>query len=147
MEPEEAYQKSLELTEDSIRTYCSWLKGHKFYGDIDAVEMPKFADADYLIFFNGQFDHYVEVKVRFHWWGKYSLEKMPFRKFAVAYAMKELYQRETTYLLRTQNKIGILDLTELPDRVDEMVARHDRGEDKDLYAFYSLRRFRIIDGS
>jgi len=144
MDAEEAYQKSIELTEDAIVVYKSWLKGNKYYGDIQAQEMPRYADADYSISYDFNFDHYVEVKTRFHRWGKYAMEKVPFRKFAFAHTMKNLYGRNTIYLLRTQDKIGILDLTCEPDKVDEMIARHDRGNDEDLYAFYDVSRFRII---
>lgn len=107
--------------------------------------MPKYADADYLILYDQEFDHYVEVKIRYHVLGNYRLEKIPFRKFAFAYTMKNNYSRNTFYLTRWEDgKIGFIDLSKDPDRVDEMVARHDRGWEKDLYAFYDISRFQII---
>ena len=146
MEAEEAYQKSIELTEDTIVTYRSWLMGNRYCGNISISEMPKYADADYLVYYDYNFDHYVEVKIRFHRYRYYVYEKIPFRKFAFAYTMKAVYDRNTFYLIRWfDNKIGLLDLTSTPDKVDEMVARHDRGEDSDLYALYHINHFKMLN--
>jgi hypothetical protein len=143
--PEFEYLNSLKLTKEAIDIYRFYLIKNSSAAEISFKEMPKYADVDYEAYFDGVFNHYVEVKVRYHWWGKYIQEKIPFRKFAVAYTMKNVYNKNTVYLLRTTNKIGILDLFEKPDDVENMVARHDRGEDKDLYAFYNVNRFKIID--
>jgi len=143
--PEYEYQKSLKLTEEALSIYKGFLKSTLFTGEITFETMPKYSDFNYKVFFDGQFDHYLEVKVRYHWWGKYIQEKMPFRKFGVAYAMKNVYGSNAVYLLRTMNKVGVLNLFEEPSKIEEMFARHDRNEEKDLYALYDVTRFRIID--
>jgi hypothetical protein len=144
MNPNELYKSTLEATEQALKIYCCWLRGNKAFGEVQTEEMPRYADADYIIYFDYKFEQYVEVKTRLHWWGKFPQEKIPFRKYCFAYTVKKLWNRNTIYLLKASNKIGFLDLTEPPDRVDELIARYDRGEEKDLYAFYSIGRFRMI---
>jgi hypothetical protein len=43
------------------------------------------------------------------------------------------------------DKIGVINISELPDKCGVMVARHDRSDtNKDFYAFYNCNRFNII---
>lgn len=143
--PEEEFSHSIQLTIEAMDTYKGWLKGHEYGGSISYEDMPKFADADYLIYYDYQFSHYVEVKIRYFHWEKYKQQKLPFRKYAFAYTMKNKFGKKTIYLLRCKNQIGIMPLWKEPDEVLNMIARHDRGEEKDLYAMYDINRFRTID--
>jgi len=47
------------------------------------------------------------------------------------------------FLCKWFNEIGIIDLENV-SYIDDMVARADRGNDKDLYAFYESKEFTAL---
>jgi hypothetical protein len=104
-------------------------------------ELCKFADVDYKVFIDKKFSHYIESKVRYHSFGKFRYEKIPFRKYAVAQTLKSIYDCKTYYLLINDDRLSLMPLWEKPDKIEEMIARKDRGDDKDLYAMYDINRF------
>lgn len=139
------YQNSEQATEDALREYRAYLVGHVFgMQDIEFKDMPKYADSDYMVIVNGQFQHFLEVKSRRHNMYRYEKTKMPLRKHAVAKYWKDAKDWDTYFLCKWTDCCGVFDLSEEPDSVEDQVARYDRGEEKDIYAFYRVRRARRI---
>lgn len=142
MTSEEAYQQTKEKTDRLVQLYMDWLGSRK--GDLWSYkEMPKYAPVDYMIFKNGDFVFYLEVKLRTHEFGNYEEEKVPVTKFTFAYTFNKLFKRKTYLLVGWKDQIGIIDLLNY-SKLDEQIARHDRGEEYDLYAFYNDYDFELL---
>jgi len=138
------YEPSIFLTNEAIEQYKNWLEDKTPLYKVELVDAPQYADFDYFVYSEGVLNHLLEVKTRRHPAGTYQQEKMPIRKHAVAaYFMRE-EKLKTIYLVSWTNKLAILELWQLPDKVDEMVARYDRGGGKDIYALYEYSRFKPI---
>lgn len=141
---EEELAKSYYATKNALEHYQDYLQGFKPQAKIEFVEAEDFADYDYYVIFDREINHRLEVKCRRHKYGTYLKEKMPLRKHATAYWFKQQRQEATFYLVAWTDRIGLLKLWEQPDIVTDMVARHDRGEARDIYALYDIERFKII---
>lgn len=143
MNPDEELKHSSQATDDSLK-YLTMYLGSKGYTDVKIYPWVEYADSDFKVFVNDKFFCFLEVKVRRHKCGYYQEEKVPFRKHSFGYTMKNEMKLPSYYLIKWEDKYGILNLANKPDHTGEQVARHDRGEEKDFYAFYKLGQFTII---
>jgi len=145
MTPEQAYSE--EDTQRILRAYKEWLprvlEGDRF-PNIEFFEAPKYADFDYEVYYDGEFDHFIEVKKRNCVLGRYKSTKVPIRKHGTAQHFKEAYDINTYFVCGYDDCVGVLKLWEEPDEDTTMVARYDRGNDTDLYGMYKVTRFRKI---
>lgn len=131
---EEEYFNTKEDTDELVNQYMDYLSYFKGAVYI-AREMPKYAPVDYAVYKNRKLSFYLEVKIRRHEKGKYEDEKVPVSKFTFAYTFSKLFKVKTYLLVLWQDNVGVVDL-ENYSRIDSMTARHDRGEEYDLYAYY-----------
>ena len=138
------YDRSIFDTTEAVEQYEQWLLDTLDCQEVETIAAPQYADFDYYVYVDGYLHHYVEVKTRRHNGGRFEQEKMPIRKHAVAAFFWQTEKIKTIYLCSWNDKIAILKLWELPDSVDTMLARHDRGAGKDIYAMYDYGRFRLI---
>ena len=141
---EEEYQATIERTLEAVNIYIEKVK-EKNGKEVICVENVLYADSDYLVYINKYLNHFLEVKCRRHKYGKFMTTKVPLRKHSTA---EHFYIRNKikTYFLCyfSDDTLCVLDLTKEPNNVSSQVARHDRGEEKDVYAFYDIDRFTII---
>lgn len=138
------FNNSIEDTKEAIEQYEQWLYDTLGCDDVQIIDAPQYADFDYYVYVDQYLHHYLEVKTRRHNGGRFNQEKMPIRKHAVAaYFMRE-DNIKTIYLVSWYDQLAILELWKKPDSVDTMVARYDRGRDKDIYAMYDYSRFKLI---
>ena len=139
---EKEYQRTKEKTEQLVQNLCIYLEGKKG-NSFDYKEMPRYAPVDFVIYKNGKFVCYLEVKVRNHKFGTYKQEKIPVTKYCFAYTYKHKIGRRSLLMVAWEDKVGLIDLLRVDD-IEAMVARHDRGQGEDLYAMYNKDNFRII---
>lgn len=139
MNAEEAYAKSLEANNAALEDYLLYLQSRDKQ-EVEIQPMARFADVDYKVYQDKRFSHYIESKVRYHQFGRYQFEKIPFRKYAVAQTLMTIYGCKTYYLLINDDRLSLMPLWEKPDQITEMIARKDRGDDKDIYAMYDINR-------
>lgn len=138
------YDRAIFDTNEAVEQYEQWLLDTLDCYEVETIEAPQYADFDYYVYVDGYLHHLLEVKTRRHKGGTYSQEKMPIRKHAVAAFFWQTEQRKTIYLCSWTDQLAILQLWKQPDRVDTMLARHDRGAGKDIYAMYDYSRFKLI---
>ena len=150
MTPEEAYNSTLEKTDEVLEYYSRHLKKKlkEIYGEnysLEYVKTPKYYDYDATFYLNGERKLNVEVKVRDDiTLNQYSQTKLPFRKHAVSLAYFTYREIKTVYLVLFSDCVAVLNLHEKPDNVKDMVARWDRGNDSAEYAMYDVTRFTQI---
>ena len=144
MDPEVEFQKAKDETDSHIQNLCMYLESTAD-GSFTYEELPQYAPSDYKIFRDGKVAYFVEVKVRSHDYGFYDQEKVPISKYCFGYTFEHKYKVKCLLLVAWSNaKAGIIRLKN-PDRITAMVARHDRGADKDLYAFYDYDKFKLLN--
>lgn len=144
MDPETEFNKTKAETDSHIQNLCMYLESTT-KGNFTYEELPKYAPSDYKIFRNGKVAYFVEVKVRSHDYGYYTDEKVPISKYCFGYTFENEYKVKCLLLVAWADaKAGIIRLKD-PDRIDAMVARHDRGEGEDLYAFYNYDNFKLLN--
>jgi hypothetical protein len=143
MNQDEEYKASQEETKRLLEFYAYYLE-HQKKKEVVFSDSPKFADFDYYVWHLRNIDHYLEVKLRRNDLRKYARTKIPLRKHTFAEHIRKAENRTSFFLCGFTDSIGLLDLSQEPDQVQVMVARHDRGEDKDIYALYDVTRFEII---
>lgn len=142
MNPREAYSEI--DTRDALRQYRLYLpRTTDLVGEMNIrfEEAPNFADFDYQVYINGVFDHNIEVKVRNCDMDRWEYTKIPIRKHSTAEHMWVAHNVKTYFVCKFLDGVGVLRLWEEPDKDTVMLARHDRGEDTDLYAMYKVGRF------
>jgi hypothetical protein len=139
MTPDEYYEQTKEKTDRIVEIYTEWLTLKKG-GSHTAVEMPKYAPTDYLIMNGSQPKFYLEVKFREHEKGHYEEEKAPISKMSFAYLMKDLEKMPCYFLIVWKDTVGIIDLLNY-SKINNMLARADRGTGEDLYVFYKHEDF------
>ena len=83
----------------------------------------------------------MHCKFRRHDKGYYQQEKVPFRKHTFGYTIRQEYNQKCAYAIVWSDSSGVLDISKKPDKLTYMVARYDRGKDKDLYALYDVENF------
>lgn len=138
------FNNSIEDTKEAIEQYEQWLYDTLECDDVQIIDAPQYADFDYYVYVDQYLHHHLEVKTRRHNGGRFEQEKMPIRKHAVAaYFMRE-DNIKTIYLVSWYDQLAILELWKKPDSISTMVARYDRGSDKDIYAMYDYSRFKLI---
>jgi hypothetical protein len=144
MNPEDAYSE--EKTYKTLDTYRHWLSDNRHIPEqgIEFMVGPKFADYDYEVVINGISDHYIEVKVRNIPINQFETTKVPLRKHSTAEHFYNSGLKATYFVCGFTDCCAILPLWEEPDRESVMLARHDRGDDEDLYAMYKIERFTKI---
>lgn len=133
MNSNEEYQKTKADT-DLLMQIISEHTGLKF------EEAPKYAQIDYIGHGENEKKFFVEVKMRRHKQGTYSLGKIPASKWAWAYAWYHEFGINSYLIILWQDSLGMVDLLRY-SKIDRMVARYDRGAGQDIYAFYDLRDF------
>ena len=139
MNSEQEYWDTKEETDRLIGIYIDWLSEQK-EGNWSFKELHRYSLMDYAVYKDGVLQFYLEVKFRRHKKGEYELEKVPISKFTFAFTFSKLKGKKSYLMVKWQDTLGIIDLEDYK-RMDEMVARHDRGEDKDLYIMYDHERF------
>jgi len=139
MTQDEAYQETKEKTDRLVEIYTDYLTEKKG-GSFVAIDMPQYAPTDYLIMNGSQPKYYLEVKFRNHEKGKYLEEKAPIGKMAYAYLIKDLEKLPCYFMIAWEDTVGIIDLLEY-SKINNMLARKDRGEGEDLYVFYDHKDF------
>jgi hypothetical protein len=142
MDPEKEYQKTKQETENLIQNLCIYLESKKG-NDYTYEEMPKYAPVDFRLTKNGKKHIYIEVKVRSHEYGHYKEEKVPVSKYCFGYTFKNKFKINSFLLVAWTDKVGLISLTNV-SKIETMVARHDRGEGEDIYAFYDHTKFKIL---
>ena len=142
MNSEEAYNETKKMTDDLVVEYCKYIQEIKG-GVWSSKEMPQYAPMDYMIFQNGNLNHYLEVKCRKHKYLHYDNEKVPVSKYCFGYTFEKTRNIKSYLLIKWEDKVGITKLSN-PIKVKEMVARYDRGAGKDLYAFYDYDQFKLL---
>jgi alpha-glucuronidase len=138
MNQEEEYNNSLKRTEEALEEYCNYLGGVTF------EPSPKYADYDYKILINGKLSHFLEVKTRRNKLNDYAQTKLPLRKHTFAEHCFRHYAIKTYFLVSFTDCLGLIDLTNEPDREAVQIARHDRGEEEDIYAYYNVSNIKKI---
>lgn len=137
--------KAFERTKLALESYRKHLQNQLGATvKIDFVDMPDFADSDYMVFIDNKFNHYLEAKVRYTEKNKYQATKVPLRKHATAEHWLKASGIKSYFLCIWQDEMGLFDLTVEPDTVEDTVARYDRGTSKDVYAFYNVDRSVVI---
>jgi hypothetical protein len=139
MTPEEHYAETKEKTDRIVEIYTDWLTKNKG-GSYLAIDMPQYAPTDYLVMNGSQPKFYLEVKFRNHEKGHYLEEKAPIGKMAYAYLMKDLEKIPSYFMVVWKDTVGIINLLKFA-RVNNMLARADRGTGEDLYVFYNHEDF------
>lgn len=149
------YKLALPKTYDTIQAVGDWLIGrlnqkfadrlHLTSEQVEWLAMAQYADLDYRLMLRGNvFVGYFEIKTRRHVKGYYDLEKVPYRKYKLAqYYLKET-GKKSWYICRWVDCVGVFPLYQEPDEVGKQVARHDRGNKQDVYAFYDHNRAKVI---
>jgi len=145
MNAEDEKKISDPRTQEAIDKYKSFLE-FKTGRKVEIIPNVEFADSDYLVYYDGKLSHYLEVKCRRNNFNSFPDTLLPLRKHSTA----EHYLNATgvkTYFLAYfgDDILSILDLTKEPDKIGEQVARKDRSNDRDIYAFYDITRFTIIE--
>jgi len=143
--PEQAYSET--NTKKILRIYKEWLQRSlpdDRFPNITFRESPKFADFDFYVYFDGELDHYIEVKERRNTINKYKSTKVPLRKHSTAEHFMNAYGIRTYFVCGFTDCVAVLNLWEEPDEDTTMVDRYDRGDDEDIYAMYRVTRFRKI---
>jgi hypothetical protein len=144
MDPEKEYQKTKEETENLIQNLCIYL-GERKGNDYIYEEMPKYSPVDFRLTKNGEKHIYIEVKIRSHEYGHYKEEKVPLSKYCFGYTFKNKFKINSFLLVKwSDGKAGLISLTN-PTKIETMVARHDRGRAKEIYAFYDHTKFKLLD--
>ena len=143
MNADQEYKKTKEQTDELVKGLCEFYS-KKQNRDITSVEMPLYAPVDYLIFRDGQPFFYLEVKVRSHSFRYYKNEKVPVSKYCFAYTYKNKFKMPSALLVKWSDKVGLVDMNKCSG-IDVMVARYDRGEQKDIYAFYEYDDFKLLN--
>lgn len=144
MDPEKEYQKTKDETDSHIQNLCMYLED-KYDGSFTYEELPKYAPSDYRILKGGETVYFVEVKVRSHNKGRYGLEKVPISKYCFGYTMENTEKVKSLLMVAwADGRVGIIRLKD-PDEITSMVARHDRSEEKDLYALYDHTKFKLLN--
>lgn len=142
MEQQEEFELAKEKTETLVKDHC----GDEFEPRVS----PTYADFDYYIYKKSfptkELDHYLEVKVRRNGFMKYPYIKLPLRKHTFAeHSLRA--EGITSYFLchfLGDGITAILDLSKEPAKIEVMVARFDRGDANDLYAFYHQSDFEFV---
>lgn len=151
MNIEEAYYLTEEKTKEILDCYKEFIR--KRIADQSGTNnftleyelTPKYFDYDAIFYLNGKRVLNVEAKVRDNIALNYYQEtKLPLRKYAVAYLYFNKFNTKTVYLCLFSDYLCTMYLHEDPDKIVSMIARHDRGSDKDEYAMYNVNRFNII---
>lgn len=137
--------KAFERTKQALESYKRFLVG-KFGPDVKIgfVNTPEYADSDFMVFVGGKLDHFLEAKVRYTTKDKYQSAKIPLRKHSTAEHWMNAGKIKSYFLCIWQDQMGLFDLTIEPDIVDDMVARFDRGTERDVYAFYKVDKVEVI---
>lgn len=144
MDPETEFQKTKNETDSHIQNLCMYLESTR-EGKFAYEELPQYAPSDYKILRDGKVAYFVEVKVRSHDYGFYDQEKVPISKYCFGYTFEHKYGVRCLLLVAWADaRAGIIRLQD-PDRITAMIARHDRGDDKDLYAFYDYDKFKLLN--
>lgn len=147
-EPEYEFQKYATVTQRLIEAYAEYLIAERRTSDVVVEAGPQYADFDYRIFVDGSFDHYIELKFRYHPQQQFPDTKVPVRKHAFAEHVWRRYGHKTYLLVQwSDGKCGLLDLVEEPDREETVLSRHDRvgdGEAMETASFYDVRRFKML---
>lgn len=144
MTADHEYKTTHDRTEEFAKRYCKRL-AVKTGKKATFKEMVKFADSDFEVYVDGKFSHFLEVKFRRHNKGYYKQEKTPFRKHAFDYTIQNEYNQKCAYAIVWSDTSGILDISRKPDKLTYMVARYDRGNNKDLYALYNVENFKPLN--
>jgi len=131
-------------TEEAISKYKKFLE-LKTGKKIDINQNAELADSDYLVYYDSKLSHYLEVKCRRNDFNAFPDTLVPLRKHSTAEHYL-LATRVKTYFLAYfgDGVLALLDLTKEPDRIKEQVARVDRNNYRDIYAFYDMKRFTIL---
>ena len=145
MKPDEEYKLSEVETEEAGKKWKEFCKVY-FKFEITSKKMPTFADSDYEIFVNGEFNHFLEVKKRRNTLNHYDQTKIPLRKHAVAEHWFKEKGYKTFFLAIFTDCIGVVPIYKEPDAVKKMIARYDRGNDEDTYALYDVSKIKKICG-
>jgi hypothetical protein len=151
MSPEEAFKNTEEKTKEVLEYYQRYKlrELQKIFKDQPLTfhyeTTNKYMDYDAIYYVNGERKLNVEVKVReYVTLGKYPYTKLPLRKHAVAKYYYDTANVKSIYIALFADALAVLLLHEAPDKVECMIARHDRGNEQDEYALYDIKRFNII---
>jgi len=93
---------------------------------------------------DGKLSHHIEIKKRSCKLKEYGQTKVPLRKHSTAEHYFNHDKIKTYFVCEFTDCVGVLRLWEEPDHIGTMIARPDRGEDTDIYAFYNVDRFYVI---
>ncbi len=145
MDASQEFKLGQDKTNEVLNNYKAYLMGNVLYSDEwDFLDMPIHADMDKAIALKGEINHFIEVKTRRHNLGYFQQTKISLRKHTFAEHTFKESGIKSYFLCGFLDKTAFLDLTQEPDRVSSMVARHDRGEEEDIYALYNCTRFKVI---
>lgn len=146
MEAEEAKKRSLERTLEAVSKYYDYLKS-KTDREIEIEESEEYADNDYKIKLGGNIVAYLEIKCRDVDFATYKYTMIPIRKHGVAEHYFKANNIRTYYLAYFRDgTLATKDITQEPEEVKAQVGRYDRSlTNKDVYAFYELSKFNIIE--
>lgn len=125
-----------KLTADALEKYRVYLSTKA--KEVSFEKSPFYADNDYLVYLDGKLDHYLEVKVRTVTKDKFPDTKVPLRKHATAEHYFNADKIKTYFLCIWSDTLGLFDLTQEPTKIETTMARSDRGQETDVYAFYNV---------
>ena len=138
------FDASIDDTSKVLEFYLERVRA-KLNREVTAKESPTFADNDYRILVEGKLHHFIEVKIRRNSFTRYDTTKMPLRKHGVAEHYYKALKLKSFFVAKfSDGVVAALDLTKEPYRIETQVARYDRGNDTDVYAFYKISEMTVL---
>jgi len=142
MTPEEEYNSTKASTDrilDIFRKIMEIKKG----GTWSYKPLPQHSCIDYAMYKNDNLQFFVEVKIRRCKFKDFQMTKIPASKPGFAMLLAKEFKKKSYIIIKWEDEIGMIDLLKYSG-IESMVARHDRGESKDIYAMYDTNKMTLF---